>query len=72
MTDLTFTFDGNPDTIDGLIHFGKYDKIASLILKLQWFKVRYDDLTPNAEVLTFLDADLLENVDENGLGLHFL
>ena len=66
MTDLTFTFDGNPDTIDGLIHFGKFDKIAALILKLQWFKVQYDDLVPNPDILSYLDADLLENVDENG------
>lgn len=72
LTDLTFTFDGNPDTIDGLVHFGKFDKIASLILKLQWFKVRYDNLVPNPAILSYLDADLLEIVDENGSYSHLL
>jgi hypothetical protein len=37
--DLTFIEDGNPDTIDGLIHFSKRALVYKLLAQIQTFQV---------------------------------
>merc|ERR1712065_35855 len=59
LTDLTFTDEGNPDTVGkGLINFDKWSKVARSVRELLRFQQVLYSLKPQAQVAKLLGGDL--------------
>ncbi len=65
LADLTFLYDGNPDTVDGLVNFKKQMKIANVISEVQMYQPRYTAITPD-EPLQAILSNFLPQRSESG------
>ncbi|KNC49216.1 Ras guanine nucleotide exchange factor A [Thecamonas trahens ATCC 50062] len=59
LTDLTFTEDGNPSTIDGLINFTKCRRYAAILREIQRYQdIGYDDVVVEMSHHMWLQKDI--------------
>jgi len=65
MKDLTFTEDGNPDMVNGLINFSKRRLLYRIISQLQQFQLKPYDIKPVGTLLVYLNQNY--TYDENQL-----
>jgi len=64
LTDLTFSDDANPDYIDGLINFGKWELIYNVIGEIQQYQHVCYDFEYVDHIASFL-SELPQNTEDD-------
>ena len=54
LRDLTFTEDGNPDTVEDLINFKKKILLSRILTEVKRFQAKMFSFTPNPEILPYV------------------